>query len=168
MNSIYTRRSVRKFSNKEVEQSKIEQLLKAGMQAPSAMNQQCWEFLVVKDKESKEKLSSFKQGGILTTYGDVVIVVLANEEKMKSAVMWQQDLGAVTQNISLEAVNLGLGSVWLGCAPHEDRMGAVTEIFNLPAHIKPYSVLVIGYPEDENANKFVDRYDESKVHYEKY
>lgn len=168
MNSIYTRRSVRKFIKKEVDGDLIEKLLRAGMQAPSAMNQQAWEFLVVSDKETRQKLSTFKKGGVLVEMANIVIIVLCNENNLKSDVMWQQDLGAVTQNISLEAVNLGLGSVWLGCAPHEDRMNAVIDLFNLPSHVKPYSVLAIGYPEDEDANKFVDRYDETKVHYEKY
>ncbi|MFI3251958.1 MAG: nitroreductase family protein [bacterium] len=168
MNNIFTRRSVRKFSDKEVEQEKIMNLLKAGMQAPSSMNQQSHEFIVVKDKETRVKLSEFKQGGKLVELCDFVIVVLGNESKMKAPVMWQQDLGCVSQNILLEAVNQGLGAVWLGCAPHEDRMSFVSNLFNLPEGVKPYCVLAVGYPLDTDANKFVDRFDESKVHFEKY
>ncbi len=168
MNNIFTRRSVRKFSDKEVEQDKIVELLKAGMQAPSSMNQQAWEFIVVKDKETREKLASFKQGGALVTLCNTVIIVLANENKMKAPVMWQQDLGCCAQNIMLEAVNQDLGSVWLGCAPHEDRMKVVSDLFNLPEGVKPYCVLAVGYPQEEDANKFVDRFDESKIHFEKY
>ncbi len=168
MNTIYTRRSVRQFLDKEVEQDKILQLLKAGMQAPSAMNQQAHHFVVVKDKETREELSDFKPGGRLVVDCNFIIVICGNEEIMKAPVMWQQDLGAVTQNISLEVVELNLGAVWLGCAPHEDRMKRVQEVLNLPVHIKPYSVLAIGYPKDEDANKFVDRFDESKVTFEKY
>ncbi len=165
---IYTRRSVRQFSEKEVEENKILQLVKAGMQAPSAMNQQAHEFIVVKDKVTREQLSLFKNGGKLVIDCNVVIVVCGNEENMKSEPMWQQDLGAVTQNVSLEAVNLGLGSVWLGCAPHEDRMNKVKEVLNLPTHFRPYSVLAIGYPKDDDANKFVDRFNENKLHFEKF
>ncbi|MFI3329885.1 MAG: nitroreductase family protein [bacterium] len=168
MNSIYTRRSVRQFSDKEVEHEKIIQLLKAGMQAPSAMNQQAHQYFVLTDKETQVELSVFKQGGKLVSDGNVTIIICGNEEIMKSPPMWQQDLGAAAQNISLEAVNLGLGSVWLGCAPHEDRMSKVSEVLNLPAHIKPYAVLSIGYPLNEDANKFVDRYNESKVTFGKY
>ncbi len=168
MNSIYTRRSVRQFSDKVVEKDKIIQLLKAGMQAPSAMNQQAHHFIVIQDKELQTELSTFKQGGKLALDANVVIVICGNEEIMKAPVMWQQDLGAVTQNISLEVTNLNLGAVWLGCAPHEDRMNKVKEVLNLPNHIKPYSVLAIGYPLDANANKFVDRYDESKVTFGKF
>ncbi len=168
MNSIFTRRSVRKFIDKEVEQEKIISLLKAGMQAPSSMNQQPWEFIIVKDKETKVKLSEFKQGGKLVELSNTAIIDLGNEHIMKAPVMWQQDLGCCAQNIMLEAVNQGLGSVWLGCAPHEDRMNKIIELFNLPEGVKPYCVLAIGYPLEEDANKFVDRFDESKVHFEKY
>ncbi len=168
MNSIFTRRSVRKFSDKEVEQEKISNVLKAGMQAPSSMNQQAWEFIVVKDKEIRAKLSGFKPGGALVNLCDTVIIVLGNQNNMKAPVMWQQDLGCCSQNIMLEAVNLGLGSVWLGCAPNEERMNFIKELFSLPEGVNPYCVLALGYPLEDDANKFVDRFDESKVHFEKY
>lgn len=168
MNSIYTRRSVRQFLEKEVEETKVSQLLKAAMQAPSAMNQQAHHLVVIKDKETREELASFKNGGKLVVDADFVIVICGNNDLMKSELMWQQDLGALSQNISLEAVNLGLGSVWLGCAPHEDRMNKVVEVLNLPNNLRPYSVLAIGYPKDENANKFVDRFNGDKIKFEKY
>ncbi len=168
MNSIFTRRSVRKFSDKDVEQTKIVELLKAGMQAPSSMNQQSWEFIVIKDNDTKTKLSDFKQGGKLVELCNTAIIILGNESIMKAPVMWQQDLGCCAQNIMLEAVNQGLGSVWLGCAPHEDRMNHIINQFNLPSNVKPYCVLAVGYPLEEDANKFVDRFDESKIHFEKY
>lgn len=168
MNTIYTRRSVRQFTDQKVEENKVLQLLKAGMQAPSAMNQQSHHFVVITDKETQIELSAFKQGGKLVSDGNVTIVICGNEQSMKSPVMWQQDLGAAAQNISLEAVNLGLGSVWLGCAPHEDRMSKVIEVLNLPEHIKPFAVLSIGYPLNDDANKFVDRFNESKITYGKF
>lgn len=168
MNSIFTRRSVRKFSNKEVEKDKIISMLKAGMQAPSSMNQQAWEFLVLRDKEVLNKLAPFKPGGALVTLCDTVIVVLGNENVMKAPIMWQQDLGCCAQNIMLEAVNQDLGTVWLGCAPNEERMKFVQDLFELPAGVKPYCILAVGYPELEDANKFVDRFVEEKIHFDKY
>ncbi len=168
MNSIFKRRSVRSFMDKNVEEDKVNKLLRAAMQAPSSMNQQAWEFLVVRDVKTREKLSEFKQGGKLVTMCDLVIIVLGNEEKMKAPVMWQQDLGTATQNLLLEATELDLGTVWLGCAPHEDRMNYIKDLFNLPSNIQPYCVIAVGYPKEEDANKFVDRYDETKIHYEKY
>lgn len=163
MNSIYTRRSVRQYKEIEVEQEKIEQLLKAGMQAPSAMNQQCWEFIVVTGHDNLIKLSGFKQFAAMLTTAPLAIIVLGNKERMKNELAYEQDLGAVTQNISLEAVNLGLGSVWLGAAPNLDRMDYIRKLYNLSDTMLPYSVLSIGYPLKEDANHYVDRYDESRI-----
>lgn len=165
MNAIYTRRSVRQFKDVEVEAKKIEQLLKAGMQAPSAMNQQCWEFIVVTGRDHLEKLSGFKDRAVPLSTATVGIVILGNTERMKNESAYQQDLGAVTQNISLEAVNLDLGTVWLGAAPNVERMEYIRELYNLPDTLLPYSVLAVGYPMQEGANKFVDRFDASRITY---
>ena len=165
MNSIFTRRSVRTFKEQEVEQEKIEQLLRAGMQAPSAMNQQAWEFLVVHGKENLVKLAEFNPYAGCLKGANFAIVVLGNSNKMKSSTKWEQDLGAVTQNIELQAVELGLGSVWLGTAPDPVRMAFIRQLYNLEESLLPYSVIAVGYPKNENANHFVDRYDESKVRY---
>ena len=165
MESIFTRRSVRRYKEQKVEKEKIEKLLRAAMQAPSARNQQCWEFIVVEDKEKLEQLSNMTPNSKLIANAPLAIVVLGNEERMTCNEYWEQDLGASTQNILLEAVNLNLGSVWIGTAPHKDRMDYVSNIFNLKENLKPFCIISIGYPLDENANKFIDRFDETRVQY---
>ncbi len=167
MDVINSRRSVRKFQSKPVEKEKIEALLKAAMQAPSAGNQQSWEFLVIQDSENLKQLGGVSPHAKPVLGSAVSIVLLGNEEKMKYPEYWEQDLGAATQNILLETVTQGLGGVWLGVAPKEDRMEYIIKMFDLPSHIKPYGIIAIGYPEGES-NKFVDRYNPSAVHYEKY
>lgn len=72
------------------------------------------------------------------------------------------------ENILLEAVELGLGTVWIGVAPGEERMNYIKDMFNLKENIKPYSVISIGYPMMDEENKFIDRFDETRVHYENY
>lgn len=169
MNSIYTRRSVRTYKNTPVEQEKLIQILKAGMQAPSAQNQQGWEFIVVTDKNQLKKISEMGANAKMTEKATFSIVVLGNFDKMPNvAPKWQQDLGACTQNIMLEATNLGLATVWIGVFPTEDRVEYLTKLFDLPDNIKPYAVITGGYPLDDDANKFVDRFDPSKIHFEKY
>ena len=163
MNSIFTRRSIRQFTDQKVEEEKIESLLRAAMQAPSANNQQPWEFLVVRGKENLEKLSCLHMYSKCLNGAALAIIVMANKDRLSSPDFYQQDLGAATQNIQLQAVELGLGSVWLGTAPKPDRIEFIRALYNLSDNIIPYSVLAIGYPVREN--KFVDRYEADRVRY---
>lgn len=166
MEIINIRRSIRTYKEIKVENEKINKLLRAAMQAPSAFNQQAWEFIVVENKETLKKLSEMSQYSKPIEKSPVTIIVLANKDNMTVPECWQQDLGAATENLLLEAVELDLGGVWMAAAPFEDRMNYVREIFDLPENILPYSVIPVGYPEEEN--KFIDRYDDNKVHYERW
>jgi nitroreductase len=166
MNAIFARRSVRKYLKKDVEKELVERVLKAAMQAPSAGNQQAWEFIVVRDQETLNKLSEFSPYSKMVANAGVAIVVLANEEYMRYPIYWQQDLGAATENLMLQAVDEGLGSVWIAVSPREDRIKTIREIFSLPETVIPYSVVSLGYPAEES--KFADRWDSNKVHYEEY
>lgn len=164
---IKSRRSIRKYEDKPVEKEKIEVLLRAAMQAPSAGNQQPWEFIVVQEKVSLKKLSLMSPFSKLVEKAPAAIVLLANEEKMKFPSIWQQDMGAAAENILLEAVEQGLGAVWLGVATIEDRENYLKKMFNLKDAITPFCVIALGYPKDEK-NKFVDRFDEARIHYEEF
>lgn len=165
MNSIFTRRSVRQFADKPVEIEKVEKLLRAAMQAPSAANQQPWEFIVVTDKTSLMKLSQYNPYAGSLKNADLAIIVLGNTDRMMYPEHWEQDLGAATQNILIEATELGLGSVWFGTAPNAERMAFIRNLYSIDEKLLPYSVIAIGYPIDENVFKFVDRYDETRVRY---
>ncbi|WP_394525430.1 nitroreductase family protein [Lacrimispora sp. JR3] len=169
MQEIFNRRSIRKFTNQTVEPEKIDRLLRAAMQAPSAMNQQPWEFIVVQDKECLEKLSLTSPYAKLVAGSPLTIVLLANKDDIKvpGALGWEEDMGAAAQNILLEAVHLGLGGVWLGVATTETIPQEISRLFDLPGHIMPFAMISIGYPDGQE-NKFVDRYKEEKVHYEKW
>lgn len=168
MKTIQMRRSIRSYTDQAIESEKIEKLLRAGMQAPSAINQQPWEFLVVQDKKTLEALSLISPYAHLAAKASLAIIPMANDDRMIYSDHWQQDLAAATENILLEAVELGLGAVWLGVAPNEERMQYVRDHFDLPPNLKPFCIISIGYPAKGNENKFVDRYDETRVHYEKY
>jgi nitroreductase len=162
---IQKRRSIRSYENRPVEKETIEKLLKAGMQAPSAGNQQPWEFIVVEDKETLEKLSSAHIYAGPIKNAPLGIIVLANEKYLRFQQYWQQDLAAATENILLAAVEMGLGAVWMGIAPDEDRMAFIKDFFNLPKGVEGFAMLAVGY---SSANKFEDRFDASRIHYEKY
>ncbi len=163
--AIRSRRSVRKYEERPVEREKIEQLLRAAMQAPSAGNQQPWEFLVVENKEMLQKLAKAHPYALPMAKAALGILVLSKEAALKHPAYWQQDLAAATQNLLLEAVELGLGAVWMGVAPEEDRMQFIKDLFQLPQGVTPFAMLAVGYSPD---NQFVDRFDATRIHYEQY
>lgn len=165
MNAIFTRKSVRSFLEKKIEPEKVEKLLRAGMQAPSAWGQASWEFIVIEKRETLVELAKFSPYSGSLTKAPLGILVLGNLDKMKMPEYLQQDLSAATQNILLEAVELELGGVWYGTMPEEKYMNYIREMFELPENLVPFTVIGLGYPKRENANTFVDRFDESKVTY---
>lgn len=163
MDIINVRRSVRKYQEKSLEKEKIDAILKAAMQAPSARNQQAWRFLVCTSKEKKLELSQATPNMKFLDKAPLVIVFLTELTVLTVPHMYAQDLSAAVENAMLEATSLGIGSCWCGTYPVEERMNKVKEIFSLPDNLEPFAVVGFGYPLEENAFKFIDRYDKSKV-----
>ena len=122
MSLIFKRKSVRKYSDESVPDEKIENLLKAAMQAPSACNAQPWEFIVVSKKEDKEAISKMHKFATPARDASHLIITLGNLNESKVHGMIEQDLGACNENILLQATHEGLGAVWLGFHPIEDRV----------------------------------------------
>ncbi len=168
MDVIFNRRSIRRYKNQAVEREKIEKLLRAAMQAPSAVNQQPWEFIVVQNKGNLQRLAQISSYSKMVADAPLAIVLLGNEERMRLQHHWEQDMAAAAQNILLEAVHLGLGGVWLGVAPMKERMDMISELYGLKSKLKPFCVIPIGYPEEGQESKFVDRFDPDRIHYETY
>ena len=166
MNSIFIRRSIREYIDKPVEKEKIEKILQAAMQAPSARNQQAWEFIVVTADDVKNKVSEIGPSSRLAAKSPVLIVMLGNRDEMLIPDKWAQDMGACAQNMLLQIVQEGMGGVWLGIYPDKDRVDAIRKIFRLPENIEPFGVISFGY--SERNNKFTDRYKENKIHWEVY
>ena len=165
---IKTRRSIRQYEDRDVSDDDILKIIKAGMQAPgSRLGAEPWEFVVVKNKETLAKLGEIKPR---VTNAPVAIVLVANIERAFYKTVWQQDMGAACENMLLEAVNLGLGALWNGVAPEEERMQKIGEIIGIDdiSTLKPYSIVTVGYPADGWENKFMDKFDEERIHYEKY
>lgn len=164
MNSIFSRRSIRKYINKPVEKEKIETLVKAAMQAPSAGNQQPWEFLILQNRNSLNKLSKMSSYSKLLLNSPLAIVLFGNKNDMSHPRFWEQDMAAAAENMLIQAVELNLGAVWLGVAPNNDRMEFVRNLFILSENLLPFGVISIGYSDEPIT--FVDRYNKNKVHFE--
>ncbi|WP_296882486.1 nitroreductase family protein [uncultured Methanobrevibacter sp.] len=166
MSIIFKRHSVRKFTQEKVSDKKIENLLKAGMQAPSSCNSQPWEFIVVSDEEDKLAISKMHQFAKPAAKASHLIITLGNLNEAKVIGMIEQDLGACNENILLQATHEGLGAVWLGFHPIEDRTLKLKEYLEIPDYCIPFSVICVGYPANQSEVKL--RYDKSKVHYDRF
>lgn len=162
MNSIFHRISVRKYQNRDVEQEKIELMLKAAMAAPSACNQQPWEFYVVNDKAVIGRLSEASPYAKCAKDAPVVFVPCFRSKGIAPK-YFNIDMSAAVENLLLEADELGLGAVWMGISPDEGRMKAVREVLDIPEDLHAFALIPCGYPAEERAQE--DRYEESRVHY---
>lgn len=89
---------------------------------------------------------------------------------MEKGLNWlgAQDLGACTENILLQAVEEGLGTGWMGVGPGTPGQAALAELLGLPENVKPYSIVGIGYPAEDADLEAVDRFDASRIHYNRY
>ena len=164
MNAIFHRVSIRKYQEREVEQEKIIKMLQAAMAAPSARNQQPWEYYVVTNKGKIKELSQTSPYAECAKNAPLVFVACYKEPKdLPSPAYAQIDMSASVENLLLEADALGLGAVWLGIAPIEERMEAVRKVIDLPENLYAFALIPCGYPAEERAQQ--DRYEESRVHY---
>lgn len=164
---ILQRRSIRKYLDQPVEEEKIEQLLKAAMAAPSAMNRQPWEFVVIRDQEILEKIhKTLTFGKMQAPLAIVVCGNLSGISKKLTNGFWVQDCSAATQNILLAATGLGLGSVWCGVHPIYTYEKSISTFLGLPEGIKPLNVIFIGYPAEEKEAR--TQYNPDCVHYDRY
>mgnify|MGYP002626410540 CR=1 FL=1 len=160
--SIFTRTSTRNFKPDKVESKYIIKILRAAMAAPSACNQQPWEFWVTDDKDIIARLSEASPYAKPVKNAPVVIVPCWNTDNLKVPIMAEIDMAMATQNILLEAEELGLGAVMIGIAPIPERMNAVAAILKLPENFKPFTIIPIGWPLNKHPQD--DRYEPAKIH----
>ena len=163
MNAIFKRTSIRKYLDKPVEQDKIKKLLRAACAAPSACNQQPWEFYVVRNKEIIEQLSECTPYTKIAKGAPLVIVPCFRKEGLVVPMFANIDLSAAVENILLEVVELGLGAVWCGVSPIDSFMDNVRKVVNIDDSLEPFAIIPIGYPAEERIQQ--DRFDENRIHY---
>ena len=162
MDSIFHRVSIRKFQDKPVEPEKIEKLLRAAMAAPSAGNQQPWEFYVVMNRDLIQKLAATSPYTGCAKNAPALIVS-AYREDVIFPMYAQIDLSIVNENLWLETDALGLGGVWLGIAPIEERMHEVESVLQMPAGHHAFAIFALGYPAESKPQQ--DRFDPARIHY---
>ena len=167
INNIMTRTSIRQYTDETVSKADIETMLRAGMAAPTAVNRQPWHFVAVTDKAKLAELAG-RRGGMIKQAG-VAIVVCGNMDKAMQGpgqAFWVQDCSAATENILLAANAIGLGAVWTGCYPMDDRVVEVSKTLKLPETIVPLCVIAIGHPAEQPAPK--DKWKPENVSYNEF
>jgi len=162
--NIFARRSVRKYEDRAVEESKIKILLEAGMAAPSGRNLKPWHFVAITDRKTLDLLAEAHPYGKMLFEATAAILVCGDIEI--SPDYWIQDCSAATENILVAAAGSGLGTVWLGCHPREDRVAAIKGILDIPDEIGILSLIAVGYPGEKKEAR--TQYEEERVHREKW
>ena len=166
LKNIFSRKSVRTYTDAPVSPEQVETLLKAAMAAPSGRNLQAWRFVVVREQAVKEKLAvGFNKMIAKAPVAIVVCGQIANDEGEPNK-NWTADCAAATENMLLAAEALGLGAVWTACYPYEDRMMPAIEALALPDNVKPYCIVPVGHPAGDDKPK--DKWKPENIHYDKW
>jgi nitroreductase len=168
LNNIFNRKSVRKYTDEEIYKEDLITILKAGMSAPSTCNFQPWQFIVIQNKKTLEDMANIHKYAKMFKNAKAGIIVLGNMEKTLKDFeeYWVEDCSAATENILLSIEALGLGAVWTGIYPVNERINKLKDYFDLPENIVPFALLSIGYPKGPQSVK--NKWDETKIHWEKW
>ncbi|MGM9942354.1 MAG: nitroreductase family protein [Bulleidia sp.] len=165
--AITSRCSIRQFRSQEIGEDLIRIILHAGMSGPSCVNSKDWQFIVVRSHDTLEKMAD-ANGKPAEPLRNAVLGILVcgdmNRAFKGAPDYWVIDGAIACQNMILAAQDLGIGSVWLGIWPQMERVNRQKELFNLPDHIIPHSIIAFGYPDCQPENRYV--YDETIIHHE--
>lgn len=161
---ILSRRSTRKYKKKAVPKKLIDELLNAAMHAPSACNEQPWHFVIINNREVLNEVPKYHPHSYMIREAPVAIVVCVDLNLTKEdKVWWVQDCSAATENILIAAQAKGLGAVWLGVYPKDDRVKGIQGLLALPQNVIPLCIIPIGYPDEKKP--YENRYQSSRIHY---
>ncbi len=168
MDCIATRRSVRAYKDQPVADADIQKILEMAMLAPSAANEQPWDFVVITDKTILGKVGDINHYAAYAANAPLAILLCLNESREKIKGMGILDMGMCAENLMLAAHALGIGSVFTGIYPEKDRMDAFAKLLNLPGEAQAIGLIVMGYPKINNTRVPSDRFNKSAIHYNKW
>lgn len=164
LDNIATRTSIRDYEARPVEKEKVEKMLRAAMAAPTAMNKQPWHFVVVDQRSVLDSLADANPNAKMLLKAPLAIVVCGDMNKVIEGGgrdFWIQDASAATENLLLAAHAMGLGAVWTGAYPSEERSKAISATLSLPDNLVPLNMIVIGYPAEHPQPK--DKFKEENI-----
>ncbi|MBQ9463518.1 MAG: nitroreductase family protein [Bacteroidales bacterium] len=172
LDNIANRKSVRAYTDEPVSDADIETLLRAAMAAPSAMNRQPWEFIVLKDRDSLDLLAGKLRHAKMLQQAPLAIVVCAEtmltlrDGTVVENMFWEHDASAATENLLLAAEAIGLGAVWTAASDPE-RSAIVKDALGIPGTIMPLCVVPIGHPANPDEQP-KDKWKPEKIHYNRW
>lgn len=161
LDTIFNRKSVRKYTERPVEKAMLETLARAGMAAPSSKDRRPWEFVIVTDRKLLDAMGEGLPLARMLKDAKQAIIVCGDTVKSENA--WYLDCSAAAQNILLAAESMGLGAVWTAAYPYPDRIKVVREVLNLPNHLIPLAVIPVGYPQGSDKAKV--KFNKQQIHY---
>jgi nitroreductase len=164
--AIFGRRSIRQYSEKKIPANLINDILKAAMYAPSAMNYQAWQFVVINDKQKLDGILKVIPHAEMLKSSQAAILICGDMKLDNNIDYLQQNCSAATQNLMLATYALGLGSCWIGVYPVKEIIYGLQKMFNLPDTLLPISLVSLGYPAE---NPVADeRFKMEKVHFNQW
>lgn len=165
--ALLSRRTIREYLDEPVGREHEDLLLRCAMAGPTGYNQQSWRFVVVREAGTRRALSEVSNWGAMLAQAPLVIAVCGDlKAERHPGQYWMQDASAALENILVAAHALGLGAVWVGIHPREERVRPVKELLGLPGHVEPLGLVGVGYPL--KGKPPASRMDWNKVHYERW
>ena len=166
IDDILSRRSIRKYTAEPIPETVINELLEAAMSAPSANNEQPWHFVVINDRRILDEIPKYHPYSSMLEEAPLAIVVCGDLRSEMNKMYWVQGCSAATENLLITAKAKGLGAVWLGVYPREDRVTGIQKLLGLPEHVKPLNIVPIGYPAETKPP--ANRCDSSRIHHNRW
>ena len=163
LQTLASRRSIRKYTASPVSDQAVQEILEAAMSAPSAGNQQPWHFVVIRERKLLDRIPDFHPHSLMCRESQVAILICGDPSLEKHAGYWVQDCSAATENLLLAVHAKGLGGVWVGVFPREERINGLRSLLNIPERVIPFALVPIGHPAEQKPPR-PDRYNEARVH----
>lgn len=161
LKEIETRQSIRKYKETPITNSQLDEILRAAMRAPSARNEQCWRFIVIRNRKTLDDISHFKAHMQMMATAPCCIVVLADKTIVNKPEYMYFDCGAAIENMLIEAKHLDLGTCWCAIGPNEDRIEEFRNYFKIEDNLVPISAVALGVADE--IKEIQDRFDSSKI-----
>ena len=167
LDNIFSRKSVRSFTEEPVSKTALDTLVRAAMAAPTGRDMRPWQFVIINERAMMDSLSHELPYAKMLTEAQAAIVVCGDmsvtDKEGNPSCNWTFDCSAATENLLLAAEAMGLGAVWTGVHPYESRIAAVKSALGLPEHIIPLNLIPIGHPKGKPQPK--DKYNNKVIHY---
>ena len=156
------RRSIRRYTKDAVDEATLMEIVKAGMAAPSAHNQQPWHFVIIDNRKILEEIMTVHPHSKMLAGAPLAILVCGDERNIKAPEFLPQDCSAAVMNMLIRITELGLGGVWLGVHPNEYREDGLRKVVKIPPHIVPFALIPLGHPAEEIGPS--ERFDDGRIH----